>query len=55
MLQLLVTPHVCPSSLNFSEASVLRTTWHRTPEDGILHSHRYEDHKSYIVLTGWNL
>jgi hypothetical protein len=25
------------------------------PEDGILHSHRREDLKSYIVLTGWTL
>jgi hypothetical protein len=23
------------------------------PEDGILHSHRREHRKSYIVLTGW--
>jgi hypothetical protein len=25
------------------------------PEDGILHSHRLENLKSYIVLTGWTL
>jgi hypothetical protein len=25
------------------------------PEDGILHSHRRENHKSYIALTGWTL
>jgi hypothetical protein len=23
------------------------------PEDDILHSHRRENHKSYIALTGW--
>jgi hypothetical protein len=25
------------------------------PEDDILHSHRHEDLKSYIALTGWTL
>jgi hypothetical protein len=25
------------------------------PEDGILHSHRRENLKSYIALTGWAL
>jgi hypothetical protein len=25
------------------------------PEDGILHSHRRENLKSYIVITGWAL
>jgi hypothetical protein len=25
------------------------------PEDGILHSHRRENLKSYTVLTGWAL
>jgi hypothetical protein len=25
------------------------------PEDGILHSHRRENCKSYIALTGWTL
>jgi hypothetical protein len=25
------------------------------PEDGILHSHRHENLKSYIALTGWAL
>jgi hypothetical protein len=25
------------------------------PEDGILYSHRREDHKWYIALTGWYL
>jgi hypothetical protein len=25
------------------------------PEDGVLHSHRRENLKSYIALTGWAL
>jgi hypothetical protein len=25
------------------------------PEDGIIHSHRRENLKSYIALTGWSL
>jgi hypothetical protein len=25
------------------------------PEDGVLHSHRCENFKSYIALTGWTL
>jgi hypothetical protein len=43
-------------ALIFSESSVLtRATWRNIPEDGILHSHRRETHKSYIALTGWTL
>jgi hypothetical protein len=39
-----------------SETSVLtRGTWHKIPEDDILHSHRRENLKSYIALTGWTL
>jgi hypothetical protein len=39
-----------------SETSVLpRTTRHHIAEDGILHSHRSENLKSYIALTGWAL
>jgi hypothetical protein len=39
-----------------SEMSVLtRTTWRNIPEDTILHSHRRENLKSYIALTGWTL
>jgi hypothetical protein len=32
-----------------------RTTQLNILEDGILHSHRRENFKSYIVLTGWAL
>jgi hypothetical protein len=37
-----------------SEMSVLtRATRRKIAEDGILHSHRRENLKSYIALTGW--
>jgi hypothetical protein len=40
----------------YSETSVLtRATLRITPEYGILHSHRRENLKSYITLTGWAL
>jgi hypothetical protein len=39
-----------------SETSVLtKATRRNIPEDGILHSHRRENLKSYIALTGWAL
>jgi hypothetical protein len=39
-----------------SETPVLTRTTHRhTTEDGILHSHRRENLKSYIALAGWTL
>jgi hypothetical protein len=38
------------------ETSVLtRATRRNIPEDAILHSHRRENFKSYIALTGWTV
>jgi hypothetical protein len=43
-------------ALRYSETSVLTRAKRRNiPEDGILHSHRRENIKSYIALTGWEL
>jgi hypothetical protein len=64
--RLLVTASVVPSSsilvammkeaLSSSETSVrTRVTRCEFPVDGILHSHRHENLKSYIALTGWAL
>jgi hypothetical protein len=61
--RLLVTANVVHSSLilvtlmmeasRYSETSVLRIATQRNiPEDGIFHSHRHGDLKSYIALTG---
>jgi hypothetical protein len=65
VLRLLVTANVPSSPIpvtlmmeapNSSETSVLtRATRRNIPEDGILHSHRRENLKSYIALTGWTL
>jgi hypothetical protein len=66
VLQLLVTASVVLSPLIHitlmmkaicsSETSVLARAKRRNiPEDGILHSHRRENLKSYIALTGWTL
>jgi hypothetical protein len=60
--QLLVMANVVPTSpilvtlMISSDTSVLtRATRHNIPEDGILHSHRDTNLKSYIALTGWTL
>jgi hypothetical protein len=43
-------------AIRSSEMSALtRATRRNIPEDGILHSHRRDDLKSYIALTGWPL
>jgi hypothetical protein len=66
VLRLLVTTNVVPSSpivvipimemIRSSETSVLtRATRRNIPEDRILHSHRRENLKSYLALTGWAL
>jgi hypothetical protein len=62
----LVTANVVPSApilftlmieaLSSSETSVVTTATRRNiPKDAILHSHRRENLKSYIALTGWAL
>jgi hypothetical protein len=64
--KLLVTANIVPSSpilvtltmeaLRSFETPVLtRATRRHIPEDAILHSHRRENLKSYIALTGWTL
>jgi hypothetical protein len=43
-------------ALSSSEKSVLtRATRRNIQEGAILHSHRRENHKSYIALTSWTL
>jgi hypothetical protein len=64
--RLLVTANVVPSSpilvtlmmeaLSSSETSVLiRATWRNIPEDGILHSYRSENLKSYLNLCSFSI
>jgi hypothetical protein len=65
VLQLLVSANVVPSSLIvvtlMIEAIIppkrrcLQEPYGVIPEDGIHHSHRRENLKSYIVLTVWAL
>jgi hypothetical protein len=58
---LLVTVNVVPSSpilvtlmmeaiCSFETSVIIRGTWHKMQEDGILHSHRRENLKSYIGI-----
>jgi hypothetical protein len=43
-------------AIRSSETPILkRASQRHIPEDGILHSHRRENLKSYIALTGWAL
>jgi hypothetical protein len=66
MLLLLVIANVVPSSLipvtlilvqihSFKTSVLTRATRRNIPEDGILHSRRRENLKSYIALTAWAL
>jgi hypothetical protein len=56
LLYLLLLVTVLKEALRSSEALVLtRATRQNIPEDAILHSHRRENLKSYIALTGWTL
>jgi hypothetical protein len=43
-------------AIRSSETSArTRATLRHIPEDGILHSHRHGNLRSYIALTGWTL
>jgi hypothetical protein len=44
-----------PSTGMLRRVALVRTTRRNIPEDGILHSHRRENLKSYISLTDWAL
>jgi hypothetical protein len=65
-LRRIVTANIVPSSpilvtlmkeaLRSSETSIItRVTRRNIPENAILHSHRRENLKSYIALTGWTV
>jgi hypothetical protein len=63
-LQLVITANAVPSLLiPFTLEAILScgisvlivATWHHITEDGILHSHRRENFKYYISITGWAL
>jgi hypothetical protein len=64
--RLLVTANVVPSlsilvtlmmeaSISSETSVVTRAIRRNIPEDSIFHSHRRENLKSYIALTGWAL
>jgi hypothetical protein len=66
VLPLLVTASVVPTSpsllslmieatVSYQKSIFTRTTRCNVQEDDILHSHRRENLKSYIALTGWAL
>jgi hypothetical protein len=66
VLQLLVTARGVPNSpiiltlmmgaiRSFETSARTRVTRRNIPEDGILHSHRRENLKCYVALTGWAL
>jgi hypothetical protein len=65
VLQLLVTANIPVSLilvilmmeaiLSSKTSVVARATRNNIPEDSILHSHRRENFRSYIALTGWAL
>jgi hypothetical protein len=40
---------------SFETLLLKKSTRHHNPEDGILYSHRRENLKSYLELTGWVL
>jgi hypothetical protein len=41
-----------PLAVKYLEPNLRGATWRNIPENGILHSHRQENLKSYIALTG---
>jgi hypothetical protein len=43
------------SIIRVMKRNTTRATQRHLREDGILHGHFRENHKSYIALTGWGL